>query len=94
MNNAAKSSTALLSTHSSSSSENDNLEAAKETAQKLAFLQQSINGLVGVARQSHETQQLNMLHSQRMQLEDHISKLDESCMDLELKCLDSIGLSL
>ena len=42
------------------------------------------------ARQSHETQQLNMLHSQRMQLEDNITKLDESCMDLELKCLDSI----
>ena len=32
-----------------------------------------------------------MLHSQRKQLEDYITKLDESCMDLELKCLDSIG---
>ena len=52
---------------------------------------ESINGLVGVARQSHETQQLNMLHSQRKQLEDYITKLDESCIDLELKCLDSIG---
>ena len=83
-----------MSTHSSSSSENDNLEAAQETTQQLAFLQQSINGLVGVARQSHETQQLNMLHSQRKQLEDNITKLDESCMDLELKCLDSIGLCL
>ena len=41
MNNAAKSSTALLSTHSSSSSssENDNLEAAQEIAQQLALLQ-------------------------------------------------------
>ena len=83
-----------MSTHSSSSSENDNLEAAQETTQQLAFLQQSINGLVGVARQSHETQQLNMLHSQRKQLEDNTTKLDESCMDLELKCLDSIGLCL
>ena len=52
---------------------------------------ESINQLVGVARQSHETQQLNMLYSRRMQLEDYITKLDESCMDLELKCLDSIG---
>ena len=39
MNNAAKLSTALLSTHSSSSSENNNLEAAQETAQQLALLQ-------------------------------------------------------
>ena len=39
MSNAAKSSTALLSTHSSSSSENDNLEAAQETVQQLALLQ-------------------------------------------------------
>ena len=51
---------------------------------------ESIDRLVCVARQSHETQQLNMLHSQRMQLEDNTTKLDESCMDLELKCLDSI----
>ena len=42
-------------------------------------------------RLSHETQQLNMLHSQRKKLEDYITKLDESCMDMELKCLDSIG---
>ena len=53
---------------------------------------ESINRLVGVARQRHKTQQLNMLHSQRKQLEDYITKLDESCMDLELKYLDSIGL--
>ena len=39
MNNAAKLSTALLSTHSSSSSETDNIEAAQETAQQLALLQ-------------------------------------------------------
>ena len=51
----------------------------------------SINGLVGVARLSHETQQMNMLHLQRKQLEDCITKLDESCMDLELKCIDSSG---
>ena len=51
----------------------------------------SINGLVGVARLSHETQQMNMLHLQRKQLEDCITKLDESCMDLELKCIDSCG---
>ena len=51
----------------------------------------SINGLVGVARLSHETQQMNMLHLRRKQLEDCITKLDESCMDLELKCIDSSG---
>ena len=52
---------------------------------------ESINGLVGVARLSHETQQMNMLHLRRKQLEDCITKLDESCMDLELKCIDSSG---
>ena len=51
----------------------------------------SINGLVGVARLSHETQQMNMLHARRKQLEDCITKLDESCMDLKLKCIDSSG---
>ena len=50
---------------------------------------ESINGLVGVARLSHETQQINMLHARRKQLEDCITKLDESCMDLELKCIDA-----
>ena len=34
---------------------------------------------------------MNMLHGQRKQLEDCITKLDESCMDLELKCIDSSG---
>ena len=52
---------------------------------------ESINGLVGVARLSHETQQMNMLHLRRKQLEDFITKLDESCMDLEMKCIDSSG---
>ena len=52
---------------------------------------ESINGLVGVARLSHETQQMNMLHARRKQLEDCITKLDESCIDLELKCIDSSG---
>ena len=51
----------------------------------------SINGLVGVARLSHKTQQMNMLHARRKQLEDCITKLDESCMDLELKCIESSG---
>ena len=52
---------------------------------------ESINGLVGVARLSNETQQMNMPHLRRKQLEDCITKLDESCMDLELKCIDSSG---
>ena len=34
---------------------------------------------------------MNMLHARRKQLEDCIAKLDESCMDMELKCIDSSG---
>ena len=51
----------------------------------------SINGLVGVARQSQETQQINMLHRHREKLEEAIQTLDSACMELELNLLESTG---
>ena len=51
----------------------------------------SINGLVGVARQSQEMQQINMLHRRREKLEEAIQTLDSACMELELNLLESTG---
>ena len=48
----------------------------------------SINGLVCVARQSQQMQQINILHRRRKELEDTIQSLDISCMELELKTLE------
>ena len=48
----------------------------------------SINGLVYVARQSQQTQRINILHQRRKELEDAIQSLDVSCMELELKMLE------
>ena len=51
----------------------------------------SINGLVGVARQSQEMQQINMLHRHQEKLEEAIQTLDSACMELELNLLESTG---
>ena len=51
----------------------------------------SINGLVGVARQSQEMQQINMLHRRQEKLEEAIRALDSACMELELNLLESTG---
>ena len=51
----------------------------------------SINGLVGVARQSQEMQQINMLYLCREKLEEAIQTLDSACMELELNLLESTG---
>ena len=48
----------------------------------------SINGLVCVARQSQQTQQIILLHRHRKELEDAIQSLDISCMELELRMLE------
>ena len=48
----------------------------------------SINGLVCVSRQSQQTQQINILHQCRKELEDTIQSLDISCMELELRMLE------
>ena len=51
----------------------------------------SINGLVGVVKQSQTNQQIDFLHRRRKELEDTIGVLDSACVDLELKILDETG---
>ena len=51
----------------------------------------SINGLVGVAKQSQTNQQVDFLHRRCKELEDTIGVLDNACVDLELKILDETG---
>ena len=48
----------------------------------------SINSLVCVARQSQQTQQINILQQCQKELEDAIQSLDVSCMELELRMLE------
>ena len=50
----------------------------------------SINGLVGVAKQSQTNQQIDFLHHHCKELgvEDMIGVLDGACVELELKILD------
>ena len=51
----------------------------------------SINGLVGVARQSQQTQEIQMLHVRRKELEDTIEYLEASSMEMEMKSCDETG---
>ena len=51
----------------------------------------SINGLVGVAQQSQQTQEVQMLHICRKELEDTIEYLEVSSMELEMKICDETG---
>ena len=51
----------------------------------------SINGLVGVAKQSQTHQQIDFLHCHCKELEDMNGDLDGSCLELELKILDESG---
>ena len=67
---------------SASVSESDGLNKNMEQ------IADSINGLVCVARQSQQTQQTNILHQRRKELEDTIQSLDISCMELELRMLE------
>ena len=51
----------------------------------------SINGLVGVAKQSQMHQQIDFLHCRCKELEDMIGDLDGSCLELELNILNESG---
>ena len=51
----------------------------------------SINGLVGVARQSQQTQEIQMLHVCRKELEDTIEYSEASSMEMEMKSCDETG---
>ena len=51
----------------------------------------SINGLVGVAQQSQQTQEIQMLHVRGKELEDTIEYLETSLMEMEMKSCDETG---
>ena len=51
----------------------------------------SINRLVGVARRSQQTQEIQMLHVRRKELEDTIEYLEASSMEMEMKSCDETG---
>ena len=51
----------------------------------------SINGLVGVAQQSQQTQEIQMLHIRQKELEDTIEYLEASSMEMEMKSCDKTG---
>ena len=51
----------------------------------------SINGLVGIAKQSQHTQERQMLYACRKEFEDTINDLEGSAMELEIKSLDETG---
>ena len=51
----------------------------------------SINRLVGVAQQSQQTQEIQMLHIRRKELEDTIEYLEASSMEMEMKSCDETG---
>ena len=51
----------------------------------------SINRLVGVAQQSQQTQEIQMLHICRKELEDTIEYLEASSMEMEMKSCDETG---
>ena len=51
----------------------------------------SINGLVGIAKQSQHTQERQMLYAHCKELEDTIKDLEGSAMELEINSLDKTG---
>ena len=46
---------------------------------------------MGVAQQSQQTQEIQMLHVRRKELEDTIEYFEASFMELEIKSLDETG---
>ena len=57
----------------------------------MEHLADSISGLVSIARQSHQTQQINIMHRRQKELEDSIEKIEGFCIELELQLLELTG---
>ena len=70
---------------------NDPSVIANGLSNNIQQIAASINGLVGVAQQSQQTQEIQMLHICRKELEDTIEYLEASSMELEIKSLDKTG---
>ena len=51
----------------------------------------SLKILQSVARQSHQTQQVNIMYRRRKELEDSIEIIEGYCIELELQLLESTG---
>ena len=66
------------------SSTDPSISESSRITKNMEQIADSINGLVSVARQSQQTQQINILHRNRKELEDLINTLDSACMELEL----------
>ena len=64
---------------------NDPSVITKGLSDNIQQIAASINGLVGVARQSQQTQEVQMLHIHRKELEDTIKYLEVSSMELEMR---------
>ena len=70
---------------------NDLSVITNNLSDKIQQITNSINGLVGVAKQSQTNQQTDFLHRHRKELEDMIGVLDGACIELEIEILDESG---
>ena len=75
----------------SSPGSNDPSVIANGLSDNIQQIAASINGLVGLAKQSQHTQEMQMLHACRKELEDTIKYLEGSAMELEIRSLDETG---
>ena len=76
------------SIHKRSPESNDLSDITNNLSDNIQQIADSINGLVGVAKQSQMHRQIDFLHCLHKELEDTIGDLDGSCLELELKILD------
>ena len=81
----------LLQSVKKSPESNDPSVITNNLPDNIQQIADSINGLVGVAKQSQMRQQIDFLHHRHKELEDTIGDLDGSCLQLELKILDESG---
>ena len=78
----------LLQSIKKSPESNDLSVITNNLSNNIQQIADSINGLVGVAKQSQTNQQIDFLHHHHKELEDTIGVLDGACVELELKILD------
>ena len=77
--------------HKSSPEPNDPSIITNGLLDNIQHIAASINGLVGIAKQSQHTQERQMLYAHQKELEDTIKDLEGSTMELEIKSLDETG---
>ena len=77
--------------HKSSPKSNDPSVITNGLSDNIQQIAASINGLVGIAKQSQHTQERQMLYACRKELEDTIKDLDGSTLELEIESVDETG---